>query len=223
MYMSYVACGEYHSLALSSDGRVFSWGCSTYGKLGRASDGERYVVRRIAAGKDHSLAISSDGAVFTWGRGDSGQLGHGCYMDVSEPKQVMAISAAISEKCGLIDIAGGNDFSIFLLQNGTAYICGRDPSLDIEKLHLSPSLLTLPSTLEGEFFGQIAAVSCGEAHYALLSKSGALLVSFSSLSQLSPDAGSATAEMQERRVEWVKEAGDVHRMVCGASHTLVVV
>ncbi|RAW41587.1 hypothetical protein PC110_g2241 [Phytophthora cactorum] len=251
MYMSYVACGEYHSLALSSDGRVFSWGCSTYGKLGRASEGlldmvqprqvdavwtgwamdmksrlssgERYVVRRIAAGKDHSLAISSDGAVFTWGRGDSGQLGHGCYMDVSEPKQVMAISAAISEKCGLIDIAGGNDFSIFLLQNGTAYICGRDPSLDIEKLHLSPSLLTLPSTLEGEFFGQIAAVSCGEAHYALLSKSGALLVSFSSLSQLSPDAGSATAEMQERRVEWVKEAGDVHRMVCGASHTLVVV
>ncbi|KAF1779144.1 EF-Hand 1, calcium-binding site [Phytophthora cactorum] len=165
----------------------------------RLSSGERYVVRRIAAGKDHSLAISSDGAVFTWGRGDSGQLGHGCYMDVSEPKQVMAISAAISEKCGLIDIAGGNDFSIFLLQNGTAYICGRDPSLDIEKLHLSPSLLTLPSTLEGEFFGQIAAVSCGEAHYALLSKSGALLVSFSSLSQLSPDAGSATAECRKAR------------------------
>ncbi|KAG2976632.1 hypothetical protein PC118_g13336 [Phytophthora cactorum] len=177
-------CKDCADLALQ-DGRVFSWGCSTYGKLGRASEGlldmvqprqvdavwtgwamdmksrlssgERYVVRRIAAGKDHSLAISSDGAVFTWGRGDSGQLGHGCYMDVSEPKQVMAISAAISEKCGLIDIAGGNDFSIFLLQNGTAYICGRDPSLDIEKLHLSPSLLTLPSTLEGEFFGQIAA------------------------------------------------------------------
>ncbi|ETK87467.1 hypothetical protein F441_08252 [Phytophthora nicotianae CJ01A1] len=251
MYMSSVACGEYHSLALSSDGRVFSWGCNKYGKLGRAAEGlldmvqprqidadwtgwamdmksrigngERYIVRRIAAGKDHSLAISSDGAGFTWGRGDSGQLGHGCYMDVSEPKQVMAISAAISENCGLIDIAGGNDFSIFLLQNGTAYICGRDPSLDIEKLLLSPTLLTLSPTLEREFFGQITAVSCGEAHYTLLSRSGALLVSYSSFSQPSADAGSTTAEVQERRVEWVEEAGVVHRMVCGASHTLVVV
>jgi hypothetical protein len=38
-YMSSVACGEYHSLALSADGRVFSWGCNKYGKLGRAAEG----------------------------------------------------------------------------------------------------------------------------------------------------------------------------------------
>lgn len=38
-YMSSVACGEYHSLALSSDGRMFSWGCNKYGKLGRHTEG----------------------------------------------------------------------------------------------------------------------------------------------------------------------------------------
>jgi len=177
----------------------------------RIGAGESRAVRRIAAGKDHSLAITSDGAVFTWGRGESGQLGHGCYMDVSEPKQVMAIAAAITDTCGLVDVAGGNDFSLFLLQNGTAYLSGRDPSLD------------LPSMLEREFFGRIAAVSCGETHYALLAKSGALLLSFPSFSQPSPDAGATTAEVQERRVAWVKHAGTVGRMVCGASHTLVVV
>ncbi|OWY98135.1 hypothetical protein PHMEG_00031171, partial [Phytophthora megakarya] len=228
LYMSSVACGEYHSLALSSDGRVFSWGCNKYGKLGWAMDmksrigsGERYVVRRIAAGKDHSLAISSDGAGFTWGRGDSGQLGHGCYMDVSEPKQVMAISATISERCGIIDVGGGNDFSVFLLQNGTAYICGRDPSQNDDKLYLSPVLLTLPLTLEREFFGQIMAISCGEVNFALLAKSGALLLSHSNFSQPAPDAGSTTTEVQERRVVWVKEAGTIRHMVCGASHMLV--
>lgn len=37
-YVSSVACGEYHSLALSSSGRVFSWGCNRYSKLGRAAE-----------------------------------------------------------------------------------------------------------------------------------------------------------------------------------------
>ncbi|CAH0514614.1 unnamed protein product [Peronospora belbahrii] len=210
VYMSSVACGEYHSLALSSDGCVFSWGCNKYGKLGRAAEGllemtqpslidadwtgwptdtksrrgsrVRSVVSRIAAGKDHSLAISSDGAGFSWGRGDSGQLGHGCYMDVSEPMQIMAISVAVRGTSSLTDVA------------------------DTNKLFLSPTLLSLPSQLEREFFAQITAVSCGEMHYALLAKSGALLVSFKNFLQPSSDAGSTTAEVQERHITWVKEA-----------------
>ncbi|KAL7678858.1 putative regulator of chromosome condensation 1/beta-lactamase-inhibitor protein II [Plasmopara halstedii] len=94
LYVSSVACGEYHSLALTADGCVYSWGCNKYGKLGRVANlfvemahprqieanwtdrapdvsstkrfQDSYVVR-IAAGKDHSLATSSDGALFTWG------------------------------------------------------------------------------------------------------------------------------------------------------------
>lgn len=245
-YMSAVACGEYHSLGLSSDGRVFSWGCSKYGKLGRATKGvvdatqprqieadwtgwsmdlksrlggeEKSVVRRIAAGKDHSLAISSDGAGFTWGRGGAGQLGHGCYMDVDEPKQVMALAAATTNTCGLIDVTGGNDFSVFLLQNGTAYISGRDPStVTPDDVYLSPTLLTLPTGLENKYFGQLTAVSCGEAHYALLTRSGALLHSYASSS-----ADGEVSPLGERRIKCVVES-NVVRMVCGASHTLAVV
>ncbi|TYZ65061.1 hypothetical protein PybrP1_011129, partial [[Pythium] brassicae (nom. inval.)] len=37
-YVGSVACGEYHSLALSSAGRVFSWGCNRYSKLGRPAE-----------------------------------------------------------------------------------------------------------------------------------------------------------------------------------------
>ena len=133
-------------------------------------------------------------------------------MDVTEPMQVMAISAA-----GLADVAGGNNFSLFLVENGTAYICERDPSLDADKPLLSPSLLLLPSQLEHEFSRQIVSVSCGEMHYALLSKCGVLLVSFGSFLPPSSDAGSTKAEVQKRRVVWVKEAGAVRQMTCGAS------
>ncbi|CAH0489046.1 unnamed protein product [Peronospora farinosa] len=139
-------------------------------------------------------------------------------MDVTEPMQVMAIAGT----SGLVDVAGGNTFSLFLVENGTAYICGRDPSLNADKLLLSPSLLSLPSQLAHKFLGQIVSVSCGEMHYALLSKCGALLVSFGSFFQPSLVVGSTTDELQERRVAWVKEAGIVRQMTCGASHTIVV-
>lgn len=46
-YVSSVACGEYHSLALSSDGCVFSWGCNKYSKLGRATESFADAVVRL--------------------------------------------------------------------------------------------------------------------------------------------------------------------------------
>lgn len=35
VFISAVASGEYHSLALTSNGNVYSWGCNRHGKLGR--------------------------------------------------------------------------------------------------------------------------------------------------------------------------------------------
>ncbi|KAF1790315.1 Regulator of chromosome condensation 1/beta-lactamase-inhibitor protein II [Phytophthora cactorum] len=144
MYMSYVACGEYHSLALSSDGRVFRGVAVHMGNLVTKQWENDMLSVALQQGRPFSCHQQRRRSIYmgTWRLWPARPwMLHGR----SEPKQVMAISAAISEKCGLIDIAGGNDFSIFLLQTAPL-ICGRDPSLDIEKLHLSPSLLTLPST-----------------------------------------------------------------------------
>ncbi|KAL7678857.1 putative regulator of chromosome condensation 1/beta-lactamase-inhibitor protein II [Plasmopara halstedii] len=135
----------------------------------------------------------------------------------------MAIRIASCERCDVVAIAGGNDFSLFLLQNGTVYISGRDPSVETEKSYLSPRLLVLPSKLGLEFFGLINAISCGEVHYALLSKNGSLLLSLPRYLLPSSDAGLLTVERHERHVVWLKEAGSICRMVCGASHTLVVI
>lgn len=44
VFMTLVACGEYHSLGLSSDGDVFSWGCDRYGKLGRKTRSQSDAV-----------------------------------------------------------------------------------------------------------------------------------------------------------------------------------
>uniref|UniRef100_A0A8D3E7K1 HECT and RLD domain containing E3 ubiquitin protein ligase 4 n=1 Tax=Scophthalmus maximus TaxID=52904 RepID=A0A8D3E7K1_SCOMX len=82
-----VACGYWHSHALSRGGQVFSWGQSRYGQLGLGIKGQSVstpqVVQslqgipfaQIAAGGAHSFALTLSGAVFGWGRNKFGQLG----------------------------------------------------------------------------------------------------------------------------------------------------
>ena len=86
-------------MALTADGRVFSWGEGDDGKLGHGTtatvetprlieslDGLR--IRDIAAGSSHSAAVSSSGELYTWGLGEYGRLGHGDCVTQLVPKRV---------------------------------------------------------------------------------------------------------------------------------------
>ena len=94
------SAGESHSLALTADGAVWSWGWGGQGRLGHSDHVVQLLPKKIeaftgqrvvaaSAGTYHSLATTADGAVFTWGKGDHGCLGHG--EDLSNqllPKQI---------------------------------------------------------------------------------------------------------------------------------------
>lgn len=96
-----VACGAMHSMALSVEGKVFSWGCTDGGRLGhgslKAAGGAKHEqqvgkpamvrgrledlrVLEIACGTWHSACIATEdpratnGHVFTWGTGIYGQV-----------------------------------------------------------------------------------------------------------------------------------------------------
>jgi len=101
-----VSAGGAHSLALTADGTVWSWGGGGFGQLGHGDqqhqwqpkEVEAFATQRVvatSAGTDLCIAITSDGAIFTWGEGRHGCLGHG--VDLSNqllPKKVEARGGA---------------------------------------------------------------------------------------------------------------------------------
>ncbi|MDB6120495.1 MAG: hypothetical protein JWO08_4276 [Verrucomicrobiaceae bacterium] len=80
-FVTAVAVGRVHSLALSADGKVFSWGRNDSGSLGvngiagsdtpvAVGQGSTMVgktVVAIAAGAEYSMALTSEGKVYRWG------------------------------------------------------------------------------------------------------------------------------------------------------------
>uniref|UniRef100_A0A6B2LDV5 RCC1-like domain-containing protein n=1 Tax=Arcella intermedia TaxID=1963864 RepID=A0A6B2LDV5_9EUKA len=81
-----VGCGCYHSLALLSDGSLFSWGEILNGVFGSSSSsvplptqiiGINDTIVEIKCGQFHSMVITSNNDLYCWGINHTGQLGNG--------------------------------------------------------------------------------------------------------------------------------------------------
>jgi|HigsolmetaAR203D_1030402.scaffolds.fasta_scaffold00989_6 alpha-tubulin suppressor-like RCC1 family protein len=144
-----VDTGATFSVALRTDGSVWTWGSNEGGTLG-VPDIATYTynpvqvtsltgVQSISSGKEHTIALKEDGTVWTWGRNTYGQLGVGQDVDASKtPVQVP----------GLVDvkaISAGYLYSVALKNDGTVWVWGR--SLDIFGVD-SGSIFT-PVKIEG--------------------------------------------------------------------------
>ncbi|XP_026209987.1 probable E3 ubiquitin-protein ligase HERC1 isoform X7 [Anabas testudineus] len=101
-----------HTLAITVEGEVFSWGDGEYGKLGHGNSAtQKYpkiiqgpllgkVVVCVSAGYRHSAAVTSDGELYTWGEGDFGRLGHSDSQSRNVPTLVKDISSVGQVACG---------------------------------------------------------------------------------------------------------------------------
>uniref|UniRef100_A0A671VH49 HECT-type E3 ubiquitin transferase n=1 Tax=Sparus aurata TaxID=8175 RepID=A0A671VH49_SPAAU len=112
-----------HTLAITVEGEVFSWGDGEYGKLGHGNSAtQKYpkiiqgpllgkVVVCVSAGYRHSAAVTNDGELYTWGEGDFGRLGHSDSQSRNMPTLVKDIS-------GVGQVACGSSHTIAVAQDG---------------------------------------------------------------------------------------------------------
>ena len=173
-----VHSGGKHSMALTVDGRVFSWGEGDDGKLGHCSrlscDTPRLIealkskrIRDIACGSSHSAAISSAGELFTWGCGEYGRLGHGDNVSQWRPKQVKALSdhRVIQVACGSRDAQ-----TLALTDEGMVFSWGDG---DFGKLGRGGSDgCSFPQNVEKLNGIGICQIECGAQFSLALSRSG---------------------------------------------------
>jgi regulator of chromosome condensation len=88
--ITFIRGGEHYSLALSTDGAVYTWGRSDQGQLGRPVENkagsfdpipQRVLklppVSQVYPASSHVLARTITGHVYSWGFGEMLQLGHG--------------------------------------------------------------------------------------------------------------------------------------------------
>ena len=90
---------KHHSLAMDSEGRVYSWGQNNHGQLGLGDKEDRLSpeeieffsdksIIQISLGKFHSLALDNEGQVYSWGWNEGGQLGLEDKKDKFEPSLI---------------------------------------------------------------------------------------------------------------------------------------
>ncbi len=124
-----ISAGSDHSLFLKNDGTVWGCGHNDYGQFGDGTyiDKDKPVqvkvitgIISIETGYSHSLFLKNDGTVWGCGSNGNGTLGDGTtYPARNTPIEVKSLT-------GITAISGGNDYSLFLKNDGTLWACGKN-------------------------------------------------------------------------------------------------
>ena len=127
-----IAAGDAHSVALKSDGTVWTWGRNAFGQLGDGTFTQRNTpvqvsgltdVSAIASRRDHTVALKSGGSVWTWGYNLRGQLGDNTTTNSSTPVQVKGPGGA-GFLINVISISAGVDFSVAFRNDDSVWTWG---------------------------------------------------------------------------------------------------
>ena len=149
-----IAVGEYHSVALTDDGSVYTWGYAgkvglfnwmysqEVGALGHGDKKPHFMpkrveyfqknniaIKKVHAGMYHTIAISTDNQVYTWGRGLYGVLGNGSNNYSMEPElndELEYMRKENPQDKTVVKIDTADEYTGALMADGTLYTWGKN-------------------------------------------------------------------------------------------------
>lgn len=222
-FVTAVAAGAEHTLALLADGKVMAWGSNGWGQLGAEEEGFSSSVpvevvglggraTAIAAGADHSLALLSNGTVMAWGDNEHGQLGTGATAEaVEKPTAVRGLTNVRA-------IAAGGESSLALLDNGTVMAWGNNESGQLGIGSLKDS--DVPVAIKG--LREVKAIAAGGEFGLALLENATVAAWGSDASGELDNAAAAEVGLSEEPVP-VESLSGVTAIAAGARHALAII
>ena len=195
---SQVSGGDAFSLALGSDGALYSWGSNAKGQLGIGSAGSKdnsalrdtptrvtapQGVRFIAvsAGGLHSLALDSSGQAWAWGMDGSGQLGdgrNGSSTTDDSVKSTAPIKVQMPKGVRFTRIAAGYYHSLALDEQGGVWAWGLDGAGQLGDGHLGSDrddntvIAKVPTKVKSPTGVKFTQITAGAYHSLALDDTG---------------------------------------------------
>lgn len=137
------SAGVNHTLAIKTNGTLWTWGFNGSGQLGDGSGNNKAEPIQIgtdtdwitiSAGGNHSLAIKADGSLWAWGDNLFGQVGDGTFGNQRN------IPVKIGTSTNWKSIVAGRTFSLAIKTDGTLWAWGdnSDGQLGHQSVSFSP-------------------------------------------------------------------------------------
>jgi alpha-tubulin suppressor-like RCC1 family protein len=171
-----IAAGSMHSLALKSDGTVWSWGDNAdVGALGNGAksgivNAPTQIlglsdIAAIAGGATFGIALGNDGSTWIWGSNGNGELGIGGGPVEELPEEVINLT-------GVTAVAAGDQHSVALRSDGTVWSWGSNAFGQFGNgatTNVASSTPTPASVLSG-----VTALSAGGNHGLAIRSNGSV-------------------------------------------------
>ncbi|KAG9321868.1 hypothetical protein KVV02_002204 [Mortierella alpina] len=171
-----IAAGGLHNMALTVDGKLWSWGVNDQRTLGRSGDEytplpveglDHVTIAKVACSDSLTVALTDEGKVYTWGtfRSAEGILGH------SKEKEVQDLPTIVSGLSNIVDIATGTDHVLALDHRGIVYSWGNGQQMQLGRRIVTRRMLN-GLTPESVGVKGIHKVGAGSYHSFALDKDG---------------------------------------------------
>ena len=180
-----ISAGQYHTCAVTSDGKAACWGGNYYGQIGNATINWEYSpivvsggalagkkVTSVSVGSMHSCAVTSDGKAACWGLNSSGQLGDGSSSNSTVPVAV-DLSGVLAGK-SLISISAGRVHTCAVSSDGLVACWGDNSNRQLgDGFTFGYSNRPVAVDTGGALTGRrVTSVSAGNSHSCALLSDG---------------------------------------------------
>lgn len=164
---SEISCGNSHTLAVKTDGTLWSWGLNHLGQLGDGTTINKSspvqipgnTWSKVYAGIDNSAAIKRDGTLYLWGNNNGGILGDNTAVNKSSPVQTIAGGQWKQVACG-------NTHTLGIKTDGTVWSWGSDTYGELATFTSTFTAKSSPVQVrlvgDGSITGYWKQVACGD-------------------------------------------------------------